>query len=215
MGRVHFCDTQDDLSRQSKDDMQHAARSFIVVEAPTTSVHSFAHLLEVAKSGSDLYLAGTGSGGNELQCKIRIVLLVGRGYDLVAKAEDRGSVLWPQWHQMVVQLKKRDTQSHKVKPRYAVVIAPVQDVSHEPIVLALPKVSGKMAVKQCLNLRCTESNCPYRSKALDAAEAKKVGENGEVKQEDSANILDRMYEEAQEVDEEPQSQEAEAERGCR
>ena len=38
-------------------------------------------------------------------------------------------------------------------------LSPVKDVSHEPIVLALPKVSGKIAVEQCLNLRCTESNC--------------------------------------------------------
>ena len=59
---------------------------------------------------------------------------------LIAMAEDMGSWLWPQWNQTVVQSKKRDIQSHRIKPHYAVVIAPVQDVSHEPIVLALPKV---------------------------------------------------------------------------
>ena len=89
---------------------------------------------------TDLYLAGSGNGGNEHQYKIRVLLLVGHRHELIAMAEDRGSVLWPQWNQTVVQLKKRDIQSHRIKPHYAVVIAPVQDVSHEPIVLALPKV---------------------------------------------------------------------------
>ena len=123
---------------QSQSDMQNNARAFVVVEAATTSVNAFAHMLADAKRLTDLYLAGSGNGGNEHQYKIRVLLLVGCRHELIAMAEDRGSVLWPQWNQTVVQLKKRDIKSHRIKPHYAVVIAPVQDVSHEPIVLALP-----------------------------------------------------------------------------
>ena len=208
VGRVHFCDSPDKLLSESKDALQKAARAFVVVEAPTTSVSAFSNLLEVAKSVSDLYVAGSGNGGNDNQSKIRIVVLVGRRHDLIAKIEDRGAVLWPQWYQMVVQLKKRDTQSHRVKPGYAVVITPVQDVAHEPISLALPRVNTKNAAAQCLNLRCTEANCPYRPKALNAIESSKVGENDEIEAEDRINILDSMMDEAQEADEGPQSQEA-------
>ena len=125
---------------------------------------------------------------------------MGHRHDLIAKAEEMGSVLWPQWNLMVVQLKKRETQSYRIKPHYAVVIAPVRDVSHEPIVLALPKVSGKIAAEQCLNLRCTELNCPYRLKALDPDEASKVGKNDEVKEDDRVNLLDCMLEESQEIE---------------
>ena len=146
MSRVHFCNTQDDLVAQSQNDMQNNARAFIVVEAATTSVNAFAHMLADAKRLTDLYLAGSGNGGNEHQYKIRVLLLVGRRQELMAKAREKQRVLWPQWSQMVVQLKKRDTQSHRIKPHYAVVIAPVRDVS--------PR-----AHCPCPPLRCTESNC--------------------------------------------------------
>ena len=142
MSRVKFCNTQDDLVAQSQNDMQNNARAFIVVEAAETSVNAFAHMLADAKRLTDLYLAGSGNGGNVHQYKIRVLLLVGRRQELMAKARERQRVLWPQWCHMVVQLKKRGTQSHRIKPHYAVVIAPEQDVSHEPIALALPKVSG-------------------------------------------------------------------------
>ena len=140
MGRVKFCNTQDDLVAQSQNDMQNNARAFIVVEAATTHVGVFANMLEDAKRLTDLYFAGSGNGGNKHQHKIRVLLLVGCRHDLIAMAKDRGSLLWPQWNQTVVQSKKRDIQSHRIKPHYAVVIAPVQDVSNEPIVLAFPKV---------------------------------------------------------------------------
>ena len=207
-GRVSFCDTPDALLTESKDALQTAARAFILVEAPTTSVSSFSHLLEVAKNVSELYIAGSGNGGQANQTKIRILVLVGRRHELIAKTEDRGSVLWPHWYQMVVQLKKRDTQSQRVRPGYAVVITPVKDVSHEPISISLPKVSAKMAANQRLILRCTEANCPYRLKALSETECKKVGENDEIEAEDRINILDSMMDEAQEHEEGSQSQEA-------
>ena len=67
--------------------------------------------MEVAKQASDLYIGGTGSPGD--QTKFRIVILVGRRYDLLAKAADRGSVLWPKWSQIVAQLKNK---THSLKP---------------------------------------------------------------------------------------------------
>ena len=130
-GRVHFCNTQDDLVAQSQNDMQNNARAFIVVDAATASVNAFAHMLVGAKRLTDLYLAGSGNGGNEHQYKIRVLLLVGCRHELIAMVEDRGSVLWPQWNQTVVQSKKRDIQSHR--------IAPVPDVPTSPLSLPSPK----------------------------------------------------------------------------
>ena len=105
MSRAHFCDTPDTLVAQAKGVLQAADRAFVLVQAPTTSNSAFGHLLEVAKQASDWYIGGTGSPGD--QTKVRIVILVGRRYDLLAKAEDRGRVLWPKWSQTVVQLKKK------------------------------------------------------------------------------------------------------------
>ena len=136
MSRAHFCDTPDTLVAQAKGVLQAACRACVLVQAPTTSNSAFGHLMEVAKQASDLYIGGTGSPGD--QTKVRIVILVGRRYDLLAKAEDRGSVLWPKWSQIVVQLKKKDTQSLKVKPTYAVIIAPPTDFFLEPTGIVLP-----------------------------------------------------------------------------
>ena len=135
------------------------------------------------------------------QHKFRIVVVVGRRYDLLAKTADRGSILWPKWSQLVVQLKKRDTQSHKVRPAYAVVIAPASDVGVEPTSIVLPKDSGALVARECLNLRCTESNCPYRKAALDAKDAQAVDRNDEIGEEDRVNILESMLGEADEIEE--------------
>ena len=111
-----------------------------MVQAPTTAVGDFSHLLDIAKLASDAYLSGTGSGAE--QVKFRIVVLVGRRYDLLAKIEDRCAVLWPKWSLMVVQLQKRDAQSHKVRPSHAVVLAQPADITSEPTGITLPKCGG-------------------------------------------------------------------------
>ena len=194
MDRVTFCDTPETLLREAKDALQKTSRVFVVVQAPTTAVSSFGHLLEIAKNASDLYLAGVGAGGE--QSKIRIVILVDRRYDLLAKTEDRGTALWPQWVQMVVQLKKRDTQSLRVRPAYAVVITPSGDVTLEPTSLVLPKASATTSTMQCVNLRCTESHCPFRPTKMDAQAAQQVSQNDEFQAEDRVNLLDAMFDEA-------------------
>ena len=170
LNRVTFCDTFDELLAKSKERLQNTSRSFILVEAPTTHIGYFSQLLDLAKQACDAYLSGTGSGAE--QVKFRIVVLVGRRYDLLAKISDRGSVLWPKWSLMVVQLRKRDTQSHKLRPSYAVVLAQPADLAAEPTGITLPKCGGSVTADQGVNMRCTEAKCPYRQTALDAAAAK-------------------------------------------
>ena len=158
MNRVKFCDTPDELLAKSREPLQNTSRGFVMVEAPTTAVGDFSHLLDIAKQASDAYLSGTGSGGEQM--KFRIVVLVGRRYDLLAKIEDRGSVLWPKWSLMVVQLRRRDTQSHKVRPSDAVLLAQPADILAEPTSIALPKCGGNLIADQGVYMRCTGSNCP-------------------------------------------------------
>jgi hypothetical protein len=203
MGRVTFCDTPDELLGKSKEALQGACRAFVLVEAPTAYLSSFSYLLETAKQICDMYLDGTGSVRD--QCKLRIVVLVGRRLDLLAKTEERANVLWPKWSNLVIQLKKRDTQSHKVKPAYAVLIAPAQDVVGEPTSIVLPRDSATSVARECLNLRCTESNCPYRKVKLDAVDAIMVDTNTEIGEDDRFNMLETMLGEIDDIEEtEPQ-----------
>ena len=67
-----------------------------------------------------------------------------------------------------MQLKKKDTQSQQVKPTYALIIAPSKDFVLEPTGVFLPACSNAFATRECLYMRCTESNCPYRQTKIDA-----------------------------------------------
>jgi hypothetical protein len=119
----------------------------------------------------------------------------------LAKIEDRSAVLWPKWSPMVVQLERCDTHSHKVKPSYAVVLAPPSDLAVEPTSIVLPKISAGLISKQRIHMRCTESNCPYRKTKVDPADAQAIGQHDEIHTDDQVNIMDSMLGEADEIDE--------------
>ena len=101
--RVQFCDTPDELVAKSRAPLQNTSRAFVVVQTPTTTSGDFSQLLDIAKQVSDSYLSGTDSGVTRIQ--FRIVVLVGERYDLIAKMEERGKMLWPEWTFIVVQLR--------------------------------------------------------------------------------------------------------------
>ena len=127
--------------------------------------------------------------------------MVGRRYELLANTEDRGSVLWPKWSMMVVQLRRREMKSHKVRLSYAVVLAPPLDIVAEPTGITMPKCRGILLAAQDVNPRCTEAHCLYRTTALNAAEAQAVGKDDEIYKEDRINILDSMLDQTEELDE--------------
>ena len=112
MSRVKFCSTPAELLARSRQPLQNLSRAFVLMEALTTTVLQFQEMLDLAKIISDAYLGGTGSGKE--QSKLSLVILVGRQLDLLAKIEDGGTVLWPRWTFMVVQLRKRETQKAHV-----------------------------------------------------------------------------------------------------
>ena len=112
MSRVKFCSTSAELLARSREPLQKLSRAFVLMDKLTNTVLHFQEMLALAKDITDAYLAGASSGPE--QSKIRLLILVGRRLDLLAKVEDRGTVLWPRWTFMVVQLRKRETQKAHV-----------------------------------------------------------------------------------------------------
>ncbi|MCP4245123.1 MAG: hypothetical protein GY772_31675, partial [bacterium] len=102
---------------------------------------------------------------------------------------------WPTWSSIVVQLQRRDRQSDRMRPCYAVVAAPAGELTAtEPTVVTLPRVTRPDVNKFCLNKRCTEAQCQWwpevqRDTACDAA-----ARDGscEIDAEDKRNLLDVM-----------------------
>jgi hypothetical protein len=191
INRVQFCDTPDELVAKSRAPLQNTSRAFVVVQTPTTTSGDFSQLLDIAKQVSDSYLSGTDSGVTRIQ--FRIVVLVGERYELLAKMQERGKLLWPEWTFIVVQLRKEVLQSHTVRPSYAVVLALPGDILEEPTTITLPKC---LIAEQGVNMRCTEANCPYRKTVLDAAAAKKVSQDDEIQIGDRMLMLDSKLEQA-------------------
>jgi hypothetical protein len=102
--QVHLVDTPDALLTLVKSHVNSDSRLCVLVEAPTTGTQSFGHLLDEAHNVWDTCmsayncLAGVGS------TKFGLVVLVMSRIDWLAKALDKGKLLWPEWNPMVVQV---------------------------------------------------------------------------------------------------------------
>ena len=139
------------------------SRLCVLVEAPTTGTQSFGHLLDEAHNVWDTFKSAYNCLAGVESTKFRLVVLVGSRIDLLAKAVDKGKLLWPEWNPMVVQVQTNGRQSDRARPTYAVVFAPpCEHTPTEPTVIQLPKASSAASAKYCLHLRCTESNCMWR-----------------------------------------------------
>jgi hypothetical protein len=161
--KVNCIDTPGALLTLVNSHMKSDSRLCVLVEAPTTETQSFGHLMDEAHNVWDTFKSAYhGLTGME-STKFRLVVLVGSRIDLLAKAADKGKLLWPEWNPMVVQVQTNDKQSDFVRPTYAVVFAPPgEHTPTEPTVIHLPKVSSVAVAKFCLHLRCTEANCMWR-----------------------------------------------------
>ena len=94
---------------------------------------------------------------------------------------------------MVVQLRKRDTQSQLAKPTYAAVfIAPSAFKITEPASITVPKLNKQQVKDEGIVKRCTESNCPYRGAQH---EEQCCGEDKDITQ-----LMEQMADDMQEGD---------------
>jgi hypothetical protein len=202
--QVHCIDTPGALLTLVNSHLKPDSRMCVLVEAPTTDTQSFGHLLDEARNvwdtfkNADTCLTGMGS------TKFRLVVLVGSRIDLLAKAVDKGKLLWPEWNPMVVQVQTNDKQSDLARPTYAVVFAPPgEHTPTEPTVIQLPKANSIGSAKFCLHLRCTEANCMWRP----AAERPLTGSNMPVDQcmdihgDDRVNLEGSRMAETNDMDE--------------
>lgn len=193
--KVHFFDPTDAFIDHLAALDKPFARSICLVEAPTTHPTSFGHFMELAAkafgalNGSHNRLTGTNL------TKFRLVVLVGTRFDLIAKALDKIKTSLPTWSSMVVQLQRRDRQSDRVRPTYAVVAAPVGELTAtEPTVMALPRSSAKEAVRLGISMRCTESQCHWRPEATRTSIADEAHEDTacEIDKDDKVDLVDAM-----------------------
>jgi len=128
----------------------------------------------------------------------------------VSACQEKVHKLFPKFETVVVQLKTKETQPNRVKPTYALVACPVEDLGAEPISLTIRAQRGTPA--DGCSARCTELDCPYRppsakdelQKKLEQSQA--VNPLEEISSEDRVDLLAMLE---AEVEEEEESEEEE------
>ena len=191
MTRVHFCNTVDAMVAAL--DRGDAGRACMLLEAPTTSVGGFAPLVDVAVKVLQHLVTKAGEPNSS---KFRCVVLVNRCHDLIFKAIEKFKNGLPTWEYVTVQVqtKERQAATGKLRPGYAVVFAPPNELSQtELTVLQVPRLAGA-ASKYCLHMRCTEAECLWRpvgSRAGAGAEAA-ADQGYEIDVEDKYDLLAQM-----------------------
>lgn len=193
LARVHFQPTVDGLLGTMRG-MQSADRVVCLVEAPTSSMSGFITLIDVARKAymalSEAY-EREGFGPVE---KWRTIVMVGSRFELIAKAIDKFKE-YQGWSVIVVQLQRRDRQSARSRPAYAVVGAPSVELSSlELAVMVVPKLSAADTNSFSLALRCTESQCQWRpaDKRDGAVDLAAMDGLCEIAEEDRADMMADM-----------------------
>lgn len=198
MKNVHFFDPVESFVSSLAE--QKLTRGICLVEAPTTNATSFGHLLEVAAQAfQTLRTSHEGHTGSEL-VKFRMVVLIGSRFDLIAKTFEKLSKLFPAWSTIVVQLQRRERQSDRARPSYAVVSAPAGELTAtEPTVITLPRSSAKESSRIGIGMRCTESGCLFRPEAARANISDEAHEDAscEIDKDDKVNLLEAMLDDAE------------------
>ena len=199
--KVGFYNTPEGLLGSLRKLTSPLPRFVCLVEAPTTKTASFGHLMDTV---ADVWGALKAANGGEPLQKFRLVILVGSRFELIVKATEKVKAN-PDWSAIVVQLQRRDRQSDRSRPSYAVVAAPASDLTAtEPTVVTLPRQTTSQTSKFALNLRCTEAECCWRPEQLRATANNLAAENGafEIPPEDQVNLMEIMMSDLAEEEEE-------------
>ena len=166
MSKVFFYDAPDAIVAGMERPLRTCPRATVVVAAPTSGWTSISAYMNTAHQIIQKFHSGSGDPTG--QHKIRVVILPGSRFDVMAKIQDKLSSTYPQasWTVMTVQLQRRSTQTWNSKPTYAMVLIDKKDLGDgECVSITLPKTSSRMMRVEGLNLRCTDKACPLRPTA--------------------------------------------------
>ena len=158
MRRVHFHSTPGLLITGSAERLLESTRVTVFCDISCSSNGVAKEFMETAAK-----LFSTYKGPNNRN-KFRIVALVRNRMDLAHKLQLLVEENLPKnWTSMVIQLRKRATQSSRVKPSFAMLLCPLEDLQDEQTCVEVVAPSRSKEVRsQGLLLRCTEADCPLR-----------------------------------------------------
>ena len=157
--RVMFATTSAELMDSMRGPLGNCSRAAVVIAAPTSGWSVIGTYMECARDLSKLYKEGSGCSGG--QTKFRVVILAGPRFDVLAKIQEKGKELWPNWFPFLTLIQRREKQSWAARAAFAITFVEKNE-GEVPTTLTVPKTSVHVAVTEGTTLRCRCAQCPFR-----------------------------------------------------
>ena len=139
MSRVHFQETVTQLIKASKGVVESSSRTTVVLDVASSSISVLKTFMDAVSNIWENYAQGAGSVA-AARTRFRLVTLCGRGrHDLMFKVEQFVTEHWGHdWTSFCVHLRRKKTQSRRLRPSYAIVACPITEIgSGEPVAIDL------------------------------------------------------------------------------
>ena len=199
--RLTFAETSAELVEAMRGPLERCTRAAVVIAAPTSGWGVIGNYMEIARDLGNLYKDGSGCPGG--QTKMRVVILAGARFDVLAKIQEKGKEMWPTSLPVLTLIQRRSVQTWAVRACFAVTFVDKADGAEVPSTLTIPKTSPNGAVAEGMTLRCRCAQCPFRT-----GQAPAVGDDpgatlvSEIAADDRVHSeLERMQQELAEAEE--------------
>ena len=91
--RVAFAETTPELIAAMREPLGRCSRAAVIIAAPTSGWSAIGNYMEMARDLGNLYKDGTGCPGG--QTKMRVVILAGPRFGVLAKIQEKGNICGP------------------------------------------------------------------------------------------------------------------------
>ena len=108
---LNFAATSAEFAAIMRTPLHQCSKAGIVIAAPTSGWSVIGNYMESARDLSKLYKDGAGCSGG--QTKLRIVILAGARFDVLAKIQEKGKEMWPACVPVLALIQRRSLQTWK------------------------------------------------------------------------------------------------------
>jgi len=161
LGHVVFQNTPEALAAALREPLSRCSRAAVIIVAPTSGWAVISNYMQQAADLLQVYKSGCGGTGS--QHKMRILILPGSRWDVIAKVQEKAKSVCLNHALFVTQLQRKTSQTWTSRPSFALTLVEKTDIATGvPAALTVPKASTKDVLQEGLQLRCNCKSCPFR-----------------------------------------------------
>jgi hypothetical protein len=126
LGHVVFENTPEALIAAAREPLSKCSRAALVIAVPTSGWTVISNYMQQAAQFLEVYKAGCGGTGN--QHKMRILILTGSRWDVIARVQEKAKSVLPNHALFVTQLQRRASQTWTSRPSFALTFVEKADL---------------------------------------------------------------------------------------